>query len=314
VLAQATPAAHEVALTFEFLVGRLGAEARNGTRWAPVRCTDTSGLVVSLYLCLGMLMGGSHPVHAIVPNPGDIVVADPDEVDVPGRIVRVDPDTCAQEVIADDFVQPYWVAIDPRGDLLVSDRGRPGRITRVDRGTGTQTIVSEGQFFGSPSSIAMAPSGELLVIERGTVDEPHNRILRLDLRTGVQTLVFPSSPLGAFIDLDGQPLVELQGIAVASNGDVFVVDKGNNGANDGRVIRVDQATGKARVVTRGETSRIRAASSSRRTASCWSRIRTHSIKTARSSKSTRPRSRRQSSRTTRPSAIPTPWPSRRPAI
>ena len=212
------------------------------------RCRYRPGLLASLHLFLAMLMGGAHPVRAVTLTPGDIVVADPNETNVPGRIVRVDPDTCAQDVIADNLVQPYWVVIDPRGDLLVSDRGLPARIVRIDRSTGAQTVVSEGQFFGSPSSIAMAPSGELLVTERGTTDEPRNRILRIDLGTGVQTLVFPSSPFGAFLDLGGQPLVDAEGIAVAPGGDIFVVDSGKNGANDGRVIQVDQVTGRARVV------------------------------------------------------------------
>ena len=157
---------------------------RTETSWWPRRRPYRPALLASLSVFVATLIGGSHPVQAVALNPGDIVVADPNETNVPGRIVRVDPDSGAQEIVADNLKQPYWVVVDATGDLLVSDRGSPGRIIRIDRSTGAQTTVSEGQFFGSPYGLAMAPSGE-------TRNERHNRILRIDPGTGVQTLVFP---------------------------------------------------------------------------------------------------------------------------
>jgi DNA-binding beta-propeller fold protein YncE len=176
---------------------------------------------------------------------GDIVVADPQDAAVPGMIVRVDA-RGEQAIVTqgENLNQPYGIAADSNGDLFVSDLGPPGRIVRIDRVTGAQRVVSEGQFFGRPYGIAIAPDGQIFITEIGTRQERHNRIIRVDPGTGIQTLVtVPSSVAGAFVDLEG--------IAVGAAGDLFVVDRGVDGGNDGRVIRVDPTTGEQAVVTRG---------------------------------------------------------------
>jgi len=210
--------------------------------FSAMRCWRT-GLLLEM-LCLTVVE--ARLARAVPLNPGDIVIADPQDTGVPGVIVRVDPRTGEQAIVAqgENLIQPLGVVADSNGDLLVSDRGLPGRIIRVDGVTGAQAVVSEGQFFGSPYAIAIAPDGQVLVTEVGTSQERHNRIIRVDPSTGIQTLLTPpSSVAGAFVDLHG--------IAVAPTGDIFVVDRGVAGAPDGRVIRVDPTSGEQTVVAQG---------------------------------------------------------------
>ncbi len=197
------------------------------------------GIVLGLlWLTVVGAGGSSRLAHALTLYPGDILVTDPRGSGVTGIIVRVDPETGVQDIVAEggNLVNPYWIVVDPQGDLLVSDISSVGRIIRIDRKTGAQTVVSEGQFFGSPYGMAFGSNGQLFVTERGAVNRPTQRIVQVDPTTGVQTLLPRSSSGGAFVDVAG--------IAAAPSGDLFVVE-----TNAGRVIKVDPATGKQVVVS-----------------------------------------------------------------
>src|SRR6266540_1747499 len=101
--------------------------------------------------------------------------------------------------------------------------------------TGAQTVVSSGGFFSGPTGIALAPNGDLLVVDVDAFGGSGG-VIRVDPATGAQTVV---SSGGFFVDP-----VE---IALAGNGDLLVTDYNAFGGGGG-VIRVDPVTGAQTVV------------------------------------------------------------------
>lgn len=197
----------------------------------------------SLLLALCLVLCGTGEAWAVTLNPGDILVADTRFPFDAGRIIRVDPTTGAQTVIASGgtLANPYRLAVAANGDILVVDRdafGGGGGVIRVDPVTGTQTTVSSNGFFVEPSGIAIAANGDILVTDAHAVDGG-GAVIRIDPATGAQTIV---SSGGNFVDPDG--------IAIAANGDIFVVDV-NSFGGPGGVIRVDPATGAQTVISSG---------------------------------------------------------------
>ena len=77
------------------------------------------------------------------------------------------------------------VVTEPGGGILVTDgQGHPApRLLRFHPVTGAVGTVSQGQKFGSPLGVAVEATGAILVAD------PHSGIIRIDPRTGVQTIV-----------------------------------------------------------------------------------------------------------------------------
>ena len=158
---------------------------------------------------------------------------------VPSNIVRIDPVTGKQTLIADSddvdgFLQsPAGFVIDANGDLLVGDPGGSrAEIIRVDPATGAQTVVVAGGLYEQRGcgGLAIEASGSLLCHQEFDPDIPiPGRVLRVDPVTGMQTVAYQ----GGFFD-DGQAL---GGIGVEADGDIIMII-----ASVG-LIRVDFATG-----------------------------------------------------------------------
>lgn len=141
--------------------------------------------------------------------------------------------------------QPAAVALDREGNLFIADSGNH-RIRRVARRTGTiTTVIGGGEGDGDPryvgdggpgvdatlswpTDLAVAPNRDLYVVDTG-----HNRIRRLDARTGLITTVAGTGVPGA--GGDGGPATEARlssptGIAIAARrGQVtlYVADASN---------------------------------------------------------------------------------------
>ena len=85
-------------------------------------------------------------------------------------VVRIDPETGAQQAISlgGSFVNPYWVAVEADGSIIVSDQEafgppnpisgtRQGALFRVNPATGEQTLISAGGNLGDPNGVAIVP-------------------------------------------------------------------------------------------------------------------------------------------------------------
>jgi sugar lactone lactonase YvrE len=144
---------------------------------------------------------------------------------------------------------PTGVSVDPQGNVHVADSGN-NSMRRVDARTGVITtvagtgrvIIPDHQVTATslalayPSGISLDGQGGLVVVENGA-----NRVLRLDLRTG---LVWTLAGTGSFGDTgDGAAALEAelwypQSVTVDGSGNVFIANTGRN-----RVRRVDAVTG-----------------------------------------------------------------------
>jgi hypothetical protein len=135
---------------------------------------------------------------------------------------------------------------------VVTREGQPSPVVlRSNPATGALEEVSrngaQGGLFEHPYDIAMAPGGgSLYVVDmgafaEGTTPVADGRIIRVDPASGAQSLV-----------AQGGELVDPAGIAVASDGTLYVVENvGVGPARDPAVVRIDPATGAQSVLTRG---------------------------------------------------------------
>jgi len=149
-----------------------------------------------------------------------------------GGVVRVNPATGAQSIVSTGgfFVDPFGIAIEADGKILVSDAS--GLLIRVHPSTGAQQIVSAAGFFASPTALAVEASGTILV------DDQLSGIIRVDPVTGTQT---PLSPGGLFCGS--------LGLALEAGGDILVT--ASPGCLAARVVRVNPLTAAQSVVSAG---------------------------------------------------------------
>jgi DNA-binding beta-propeller fold protein YncE len=168
-------------------------------------------------------------------------------------IVRADPASGALVEVSRNgpqgtlFRRPYDLAVEADGSLVVADLGVPnakdGAIIRVDPLTGVQSLVSSGGEFYDPAGIAVAPDGQLYVVDNRAPDDD-GAVIRVDPRSGAQTLVTERS------DQPGRDELDLPfGIAIESDGKLVVTNRVSpdqipfNCLPLGKVVRVDPATG-----------------------------------------------------------------------
>jgi sugar lactone lactonase YvrE len=177
-------------------------------------------------------------------------------------IVRADPATGGLVEISrngaqgDHFRHPYDIAVARDGSLLVADMGAfatptdrspDGRIVRVDPVTGRQTLLSSGNLLVDPAGLAIAPNGQIYVVENvGTQGTPY--VVRVNPNTGGQTLVTQGNelcyPFGIAVHPDGSLLVTNFG-DFSSGGTVI-----NCLFDFGALVRIDPATGDQSVLSR----------------------------------------------------------------
>jgi streptogramin lyase len=178
--------------------------------------------------------GGSlrTPFDVTIDATGQLVVSDC------GRLLRVDPDTGTQNVLADNSLGtlgiPYGLCLNGAGQVLAANMAA---VVQVDPLTGQTATVSSGGSFRCPLGVAAAANGELFVLNMAYPPQ----ILRVNPQNGGQKLVTQ----GGFLN---RP----QSITI-SGADIYVTDvatpDGNFGV--GRVIHVDAHTGSQTVVAQG---------------------------------------------------------------
>jgi trimeric autotransporter adhesin len=163
-------------------------------------------------------------------------------------IARVDSDLRLYSVPSGQISTPAGLCFAPDGTLFIADtladkvwRRTPDGALTVYAGTGTHGFFGDnaaalGAELSYPTSLALDGSGNLYIADTG-----NNRIRRVDAATRVIVTVAGSSDTYGYSG-DGGPADKAElslpfGVAVASNGDVYIADTGNN-----RVRRVDAKT------------------------------------------------------------------------
>jgi DNA-binding beta-propeller fold protein YncE len=189
-----------------------------------------------------------------VAAPGDpYVVYTANSFSTGAVILRTEPGTGSLVEVSrngpqgDLFRRPYDLAIEPDGKLVVADLGEPNRkdgaVIRVDPLTGVQSLVSSGGEFFDPAGIAVAPDGQIYVVDNRAPDND-GAVIRVDPRTGAQTLVTARSSAPGRRELD-LPF----GIAIEADGKLVVSNRESPASLPllcsvlGKVVRVDPVTG-----------------------------------------------------------------------
>jgi Ca2+-binding RTX toxin-like protein len=179
-------------------------------------------------LACALVLAAAAP--AAVAAPGDIYVADRDAgPGGTGAVIRVDPATGAQQVVATGggLEDPTGIAVDlfafPGHDtLLVADPaafGGGGAVFRVDPATGLTQVISSGGRFVDPIGV----TGFLLVADANAAP-PNPQVgdgdlIAVDARSGAQRSVAP----GVSLSPDAK-LVDPSAIAHAPSGALYIAD------------------------------------------------------------------------------------------
>src|SRR6266481_4664504 len=135
-----------------------------------------------------------------------------------GRLIRIDPETGAQTVVADNSLGnlgvPYGIDIDRSGEIWAVNAQS---LLRVDPLSGAVQPVSSGGYFGYPLGVAAATNGDLWVANVAFPSE----IVRVNQHDGSQTLVSSNG----FLKVP-------QAIAIKGN-DIYVTDVATPDGNFG---------------------------------------------------------------------------------
>jgi len=134
---------------------------------------------------------------------------------------------------------PTGLALDGKGNLFISDSGNE-RIRKVDlntgiistiAGTGVNGFTNEGRLaiktqLSNPLGLTTNKKGDLFVVDRG-----NNRVLKIDRKTQMVSRIAGTGSSGFSGDGDLAKNAELAnptGLAFNNQGDLFIVDRGNN--------------------------------------------------------------------------------------
>lgn len=172
------------------------------------------------------------PFAPLIDSTGQIVVSDS------GRLLRVNPKTGIQTVIANNnrglLGYPLGMALSQSGAILVANLRA---VIQVNPVNGQIKTVSAGGNFVYPVDVAVAPSGQLIVLN---IAFP-SQIVRVNPQTGAQYVVS-----------QGGYLKNPQAIAVAGN-DIYITDVATPDGNFGigQILRVDGQTGNQTVISTG---------------------------------------------------------------
>jgi len=194
-----------------------------------------------------------HPYDLAVAGDGSLLVADmgayatstdraPD-----GRIIRVDPVTGDQSVVAsgEHLVDPAGLTVAPDGLVYVVENvGSAGvpAVIRVNPATGAQSVVSQGGQLCYPFGIAYEPRGSLVVTSYGDYSDgtgvvncayDFGALIRIDLAGKAQSVLSRNAP--EWGNLFRNPL----GVTVDPGGRIVVVNQNGGTA----LMGVDPDTG-----------------------------------------------------------------------
>jgi len=173
------------------------------------------------------------PFGVVIDSQNQIVVTDS------ARLIRIDPLTGTQKLIADDasgvLGSPYGLAVNHHGAVLAANLRA---ILAIDPVTGHAEVVASGGHLRSPVAIALAESGEdLFILDLGSP----RQIVRLNLKSHAQTIISK-----------GGYLKSPQSIVV-KGGALYVTDVATADGNfgTGRIIQIDSRTGVQKIVSEG---------------------------------------------------------------
>lgn len=245
-------------------------------RWYP---PALSSVIVAVVLAaMGLFVAAPAPAHA--ETGGAIYVIDRDCCGTSaGAVIRVDPATGVQTVISfgQNFINPRDVVLGTNGLLYVLDQNccfagiGSGGVIQVNPSLpngSNQTVISSGQNFRSPISVALDTNGMLYVTDVFCCGDLAAVIqVNPNLPNGLNQFIISSgiilsSPLDVVLGLDGQLyVVDSSGAIIRVNptqpngGNQTIVSSGQSFSQptaaafgaDGKLYVADRAVGVIRV-------------------------------------------------------------------
>ncbi len=192
----------------------------------------------------------------------DAVVADLNAFGGSGGVIRINGTTGARTTVSRNtspqggpsFVDPVALVFNPAGQLLVADRdafGGPGGVVRVNPATGARATVSSnttpagGPRFSNPTSLAVEPSGSIVVADADAFGGPGG-LIRVNSTTGARTTISSNSTPSGSVSFEEPTSVTRDGA-----GNLIVADR-DAYRGSGAVIRVNPTTGVRTVISRNE--------------------------------------------------------------
>lgn len=158
-----------------------------------------------------------HTYHDLI-TPFDVLELDDGSLIVlqmaAGNILRLDKQG-EHEILTSGLQLPVSMARASADAIYVTQTG-DGSIVRVDIATGEHSIVVEG--LNGPEGIDVGPDGTIYVAEVGA-----KRALAIDPDNGKKTVIASDLPIGFKMASTMPPMGGTTGIAVADNGDVYIV-------------------------------------------------------------------------------------------
>src|SRR2546426_139416 len=171
----------------------------------------------------------SETVGAVIEANGTIVATDR----IKG-IVRVDPATGCQTLLSaatatNDF---FGIARDNNGDFIVADSGLnsdkvllvppgiPGRIIRIDKTTGAQSVIAQGGNIVHPYGVAIDPLDSSIIVSDMASFGGQGAIIRMDSLGGNQQVVWGPASASPQVP-QSAPFNCPMGIAVENTGNVL---------------------------------------------------------------------------------------------
>jgi sugar lactone lactonase YvrE len=244
--------------------------------------TSSRAVAIKSLLAAITLMGLVAPFQTsgqVVLKPGDILYADSGNAIEGGFIVKVDPQTGEETVVASGgyLRMPFAVTVDANGQVIASDSGR---LIGIDPATGSQRILADNSSgtLGYPCGIAMDRSAHLLAANLQAVVQVDcaagqiqtdaaggNFLYPLGVAVGdnnnsqyVLNMAFPPQIIRVNaggvqkVISTGGLLKAPQAIAIQGN-DIYVTDVATSDGNFGigRVIHIDAHTGTQNVAAEG---------------------------------------------------------------
>lgn len=150
---------------------------------------------------------------AILPD-GDILIVEYGT----GSLIRWDG--LETKVVANGLYGPVGLVLDSERTVLVSEHGA-GRLTRIDLKTGQTSVAFDG--LDQPEGLAMRPDGRVVVAETGA-----SRVIALDLDDSVMEVLAKGLEFGSLFSRTPQDVGMPAGVAIGSDGVVYVSVDGRN--------------------------------------------------------------------------------------
>jgi hypothetical protein len=202
---------------------------------------------------------GSCPCSACTSSIKDVTVHGTSEIYVSTRyeIVEIDASSCANRVVTSIQVASGFftgITLDRDGALLVTAADctdcvrEPSRtyggVLRVDRSSGTQSILFSGPPMISPDGLAVAPDGRIYVAAQDTAAGFDSGVIRIDPASPA-TAAFVAIGDDTAAPIDRTDIVSATDVAIENSaGPLYVLDtryRGSTLQDELRIIAVDLA-------------------------------------------------------------------------